>query len=113
MTAARAYTNQSGKRPCSEMASSTGTSSRKLVTLPLKRKIDCGGKRKKEIASDFDIAPNTILRDKERYRELFYAGTIDVNKKRARTAEVEGFVIQRDADSELLIKADKQIRKRW
>ena len=65
------------------------------VTLSLKRKIELiqcvesGGKRKKEIASDFGIAPNTlstILRDKDRYQRLFYGGKTDLNKKRARGA---------------------------
>ena len=73
-------------------------SSRKLVTLSLKRKIemiDCverGGKKKKDIASDFGIAPSsvsTIVRDKDRYRKLFYEGHTDVSKKRARPAKYE------------------------
>ena len=70
--------------------------SRKLVTLSLKRKIemiDCverGGK--KDIASDFGIAPSsvsTVVRDKDRYRKLFYEGHTDVSKKRARPAKHE------------------------
>ena len=81
------------------------SSSRKLVTLSLKRKIELiqcvesGGKRKKEIASDFGIAPNTlstILRDKDRYQRLFYGGKTDLNKKRARGA------VHEDVDEALL-----------
>ena len=43
-------------------------------------------------ASDFDIAPSsvsTIVRDKDRYRKLFYEGHTDVSKKRARPAKHE------------------------
>ena len=72
-------------------------SSRKRVTLSLKRKIemiDCverGGK-KKDIASDFGIAPSSVsttVRDKDRYRQLFYEGHTDLSKKRARPAKHE------------------------
>ena len=75
-------------------------SGRKLKTLPLKRKIklieavgNCpSGKKKKEIAKDFDILPNTlstILKNKEKYRETFYGGKMDVDKKQHRTANHE------------------------
>ena len=88
------------------MASSNGSRSRKLVTLPLKQKIELiqcvesGGKKKKEIADDFGIAPNTlstILWDKDMYRKLFYEGKTNVNKQRARAATHE------DVDKALLV----------
>ena len=77
------WLHKTGKaRAFTDMAS---FSSRKLVTLSLKQKIkmiDCverDGKKKKDIASDFGIAPSsvsTIVRDKDRYRKLFYKGTL-------------------------------------
>ena len=62
--------------------------------------VESGGKKKKEIADDFGISPNTlstILRDKDRYRKLFYEGKTNVNKQRARAATHE------DVDKALLV----------
>ena len=69
---------------------------RKLVTLTLKRKIDLIGtaemnpsKKRKEIAEGFGIAPTTvtgILKDKEKYKQQYFSGQIDVNKSRVRPA---------------------------
>jgi hypothetical protein len=73
-------------------------SGRKLQTLSLKRKIELieavegcpSGKKKKEIAADFSVPPNTlstILKNKEKYREAFYGGKTNVEKKRQRDAK--------------------------
>ena len=69
---------------------------RKLVTLTLKRKIDListaemnPSKKRKEIAEEFGIAPTTvtgILKDKEKYKQQYFSGQIDVNKSRVRPA---------------------------
>jgi hypothetical protein len=71
-------------------------SGRKLQTLLLKRKIELieavekmpAGK-KKDIAAEFGIVPNTlstILKDKEKYRRVFYGGQANVNKQRQHVA---------------------------
>ena len=69
---------------------------RKLVTLTLKSKIDListaemnPSKKRKEIAEEFGIAPTTvtgILKDKEKYKQQYFSGQIDVNKSRVRPA---------------------------
>ena len=44
-------------------------------------------KKKKEITEEFGIVPNTlsaILKDKEKYRQAFYGGQININKQRQR-----------------------------
>ena len=73
---------------------------KKLNTLPLKRKVELieatenkpPGKKKKEIAEDFHIPPNTlssILKNKDKYLDAFYGGTVNVDKKRQRPAQYE------------------------
>lgn len=66
------------------------------VNLPLKRKIDlirsveAGGKRKKDIASEFGICAGTIshiMKDKERLKQLYHSGEIDPRKQRQRSAQ--------------------------
>ena len=65
-------------------------SGRKLHTLPLKRKIKLidavekrpAGKKKKEIAEEFGIVPNTlstIVKDKEKYRQAFTLVLINIS----------------------------------
>ena len=72
-------------------------SGRKLQTLPLKRKIELidavekrpVGKKKKEVAEEFGIVPNTlstIIKNKEKYRQAFYGGQANVNKQRQRVS---------------------------
>ena len=75
--------------------------------MPLKRKIELidavekrpAGKKKKEIAQEFGIVPNTlstILKDKDKYRQAFYGGQTNISKQRQRAATHD------DIDEELL-----------
>jgi hypothetical protein len=69
--------------------------SRKLKTLTLKRKIELldevesGAKKKADIAKEFGISGSTlsgIIKNKERYRKMYYDGHMDIEKKRSRAS---------------------------